>query len=160
PRFVDTIRLVGLLHEEQWRFYITNIFEAKFTPQLIYQLYAQRWQVEIFFDLIKNVLSLENIISRTRNGIMIEIYSALIFYLLTRIVIAQAAQKTGRSIRDFSFERSHKLIGGFMLSHFHLLLQASLQTFEATFQRLIDMIAALGLAPSASKFAKLNHLLA
>ena len=51
-------------------------------------------QVEIFFNLIKNVLTLENIISQTRNGIMIEIYSALIFYLLTRIVIALAAQKT------------------------------------------------------------------
>jgi len=160
PHFVDTIRLVGLLHEDQWRFYITNIFEANFTPQLIYQLYAQRWQVEIFFNLIKNVLSLENIISRTKNGIMIEIYSALIFYLLTRIVIALAAQKTGRSIHDFSFERSHKLIRGFLLSHFHLLLQASFQAFEATFQRLIAMVATLGLAPSPSKFAKLNLLLA
>ena len=88
---------------------------------------------------------------------MIEIYSALIFYLLTRIVIALAAQKTNRSIHDFSFERSHKLIRGFMLSHFYLLLQASLQAFETTFQRLINMIASLGLAPSASKFAKFHH---
>jgi hypothetical protein len=157
PHFVDTIRLVGLLHEDQWRFYVTNIFEANVTPQLIYELYAQRWQVEIFFNLIKNVLSLENIISRTKNGIMIEIYSALIFYLLTRIVIALAAQKTNRSIHDFSFERSHKLIRGFMLSHFYLLLQASLQAFETTFQRLVNMIASLGLAPSASKFAKFHH---
>ena len=62
PHFVDTIRLVGLLHEGQWRFYITNIFDVAATPQLIYELYAQRWQVEIFFNLIKNVLSLENII--------------------------------------------------------------------------------------------------
>jgi len=156
PRFKNDVRLVGLFYEEQWRFYVTNIIADDFTPQIVYQLYAQRWQVEIFFNLIKNVLTLENIISRTKNGIMIEIYSALIFYLLTRIIIALAAQKTGRSIHEFSFERSHKLIRGFMLSHFHLFLQESLQAIETVFQRLVDMVAALGLALKAPEIVKLN----
>ena len=156
----DDVRLVGLLHEGQWRFYVTNIFAVHFTPQLIYELYAQRWQVEIFFNLIKNVLTLENIISQTKNGIMIEIYSALIFYLLTRIVMALAAQKTGRSIHAFSFERSHKLIRGFMLSHFHLLLQPSLQAFGRIFHKLVDMVAALGAKPIMPKIVDLNNQLA
>lgn len=133
------------------RFYVTNIFEARFTPQLIYELYAQRWQVEIFFNLIKNLLNLENIISQTKNGIMIEIYSALILYLLTRIVIALAALKTGRSIYEFSFERSHKLIHGFLLTHFHLFLQPSLQAVERLFQKLVDIVAAMGLASTVPK---------
>lgn len=156
PRFKNDVRLVGLFYEKQWRFYVTNIIADEFTPQTVYQLYAQRWQVEIFFNLIKNVLTLENIISRTKNGIMIEIYSALIFYLLTRIIIALAAQKTGRSIYEFSFERSHKLIRGFMLSHFHLFLQESLQAIETVFQRLVDMVAALGVALKAPEIVKLN----
>ncbi len=156
PRFKNDVRLVGLFYEEQWRFYVTNIIANDFTPQIVYQLYAQRWQVEIFFNLIKNVLTLENIISRSKNGIMIEIYSALIFYLLTRIIIALAAQKTGRSIYEFSFERSHKLIHGFMLTHFHLFLQESLQAVEAVFQQLIDIVAAMGLALKAPEIVKLN----
>lgn len=160
PHLKDNVRLVGLFHEEQWRFYVTNIFAADFTPQLIYELYAQRWQVEIFFNLIKNVLTLENIISQTKNGIMVEIYSALIFYLLTRIIIALAAQKTGRSIHEFSFERSHKLIRGFLLSHFHLFLQASLQSVEAVFRRLIDIIADMGLSSKVTETVKLNVQLA
>lgn len=160
PRFKDDVRLVGLFHEGQWRFYVTNIFEARFTPQFIYELYAQRWQVEIFFNLIKNVLNLENIISQTKNGIMIEIYSALIFYLLTRIVIALAAKQTGRSIHEFSFERSHKLIRGFMLSHFHRFLQTSLQAVDDIFQQLVDMVAAMGLASSVPKIVELNRQLA
>jgi len=49
PRFKDDVRLVGLFHEGQWRFYVTNIVETNFTPQVIYELYAQRWQVEIVF---------------------------------------------------------------------------------------------------------------
>ena len=160
PHLKDNVRLVGMFHEEQWRFYVTNIFTTDFTPQLVYQLYAQRWQVEIFFNLIKNVLTLENIISQTKNGIMIEIYSALIFYLLTRIIIALAAQKTGRSIHEFSFERSHKLVRGFLLSHFHLFLQASLQSVEAVFRRLIDVVADMGLSSRISETVKLNAQLA
>jgi hypothetical protein len=160
PHLKDNVRLVGLFHEGQWRFYVTNIFATDFTPQLVYQLYAQRWQVEIFFNLIKNVLTLENIISQTKNGIMIEIYSALIFYLLTRIIIALAAPKTGRSIHEFSFERSHKLIRGFLLSHFHLFLQASLQSVEAVFRRLIDIVADMGLSAKVTETVKLNAQLA
>jgi len=160
PHLTDGVRLVGLFHEEQWRFYVTNIFEACFTPQLIYDLYAQRWQVEIFFNLIKHVLNLDNIISQTKNGIMIEIYSALIFYLLTRIVIALAAKKTGRSIHQFSFERAHKLIRGFMLSHFHQFLQPSLLAVESIFQHLVDIVAAMGLAATPPIIVDINQQLA
>jgi len=157
PHLKDDVRLVGLFHEEKWRFYVTNIFEISFTPQFIYELYVQRWQVEIFFNLIKNVLSLENIASKTKNGIMIEIYSALILYLLTRIVIALAAKKIGRSIHEFSFERAHKLIRSFMLTNFHLFLHPSLQAVERIFQQLIDMVATMGLAASAPKIVELNQ---
>jgi len=157
PSFKNDVRLVGLFHEEKWRFYVTNVFEVRFTPQFIYELYAQRWQVEIFFNLIKNVLSLENLVSKTKNGIMVEIYSALIFYLLTRIVIALAAKKIGRSIHEFSFERAHKLIRGFMLTNFHLFLQPSLQAVERIFQQLVDMVAAMGLAATAPKIVELNQ---
>jgi len=160
PAFRENVRLVGLFHEEQWRFYVTNVFEARFTPQLIYDLYAQRWQVEIFFNLIKHVLTLDNIMSRTKNGIMIEIYSALIFYLFTRIIIALAAKKSERSILEFSFERAHKLIRGFLLSHFHQFLQPSLQAIEPIFQKLVDLVAAMGLASTTPKIVEINEQLA
>lgn len=157
PHLKHDVRLVGLFHEEKWRFYVTNIVDSRFTPPLIYEMYAQRWQVEIFFNLIKHVLCLDNIISQTKNGIMIEIYSALILYLLTRIVIALAARKTQRTLHEFSFERAHKLIRGFMLTHFHLFLRPSLQAVEPFFQRIVDMVAVMGLAPSTSKTVKLQQ---
>jgi hypothetical protein len=136
---------------------VTNILEVRFTPQFIYELYAQRWQVEIFFNLIKHVLALDNIISQTKNGIMLEIYSALILYLLTRIVIALAAKKIGCSIHEFSFERAHKLIRGFLATHFQLFLQPSLQAVDRLFQQLVDIVAAMGLAPSTPKIVELNR---
>ena len=144
PRFTENIRLVGLLHEGEWRFYVTNIFDTAFTPALIYELYTLRWQVEIFFNVIKNVLSLQNIISCNKNGIMIEIYAALIFHLLTRIVIALAAQKTGQSIHQFSFERSFKLVKGFLLANIQLFFRKSLQAFDEIFATLINVVAQMG----------------
>lgn len=160
PRFNDEIRLVGVFYEEVWRFYVTNIFKVEFTPQVIYDVYASRWQIEIFFNLIKNILKLDNIISRTKNGIMIEIYSALIFYLLVRIIMALAAQKTGKSIYELSFERSYKLVQGFMLSHFHHFLEPSLQAVEGIFQYMINMVAMMGLSQKKSQMAKLHECFA
>ena len=160
PRFNEKIRLVGLFYEGEWRFYVTNIFNVEFTPQIIYDVYASRWQIEIFFNLIKNVLQLDNIISRTKNGIMIEIYSALIFYLLVRIIMALAANKTGKSIHEFSFECSYKLVQGFMLSHFHRFLEPSLQAVEVIFRRMIDMVATLGMSPKKSQMVTLHECFA
>ena len=157
PRFNDKIRLVGVFYEEQWRFYVTNIVEAAFTPQVIYDVYASRWQIEIFFNLIKNVLKLDTIISQTKNGIMIEIYSALIFYLLVRIIITLAAKKTGESVYELSFECSYKLVQGFMLSHFHRFLEPSLQAVEAIFQYMINMVAMMGTSSTKSQMAKLHE---
>lgn len=146
PRFCEDVRLVGLFHDQQWRFYVTNIVHNDFTPTRIYQLYAQRWQVEIFFNVIKNVLSLENIISKNKNGIMIEIYSALIFHLFTLILIALAAQKTGRALHEFSFERAFKVVKGFLVSHLHRFLQHSFDPVDEIFHILIDIVAAMALA--------------
>lgn len=146
PRFQTDIRLVGLYHEEVWRFYITNIFDPTFTPQLVYELYALRWQVEIFFNIIKNVLNLKHIISRNKNGIMVEIYSVLIFHLLTLIFIALAARRDGRSIHEFSFERTFKVLRGAFLAHLFRFLQPSLSAVDDIFHALIDIVANMGLA--------------
>ena len=75
---------------------------------------------------------------------MIEIYAALIFHLLIRIVIALAAQKTGQSIHQFSFERSAKLIKGFLVANLHLFFRKSLQALDEIFTALIDTVSLMG----------------
>jgi len=145
PRFEDRIRLVGLLHEGTWYFYLTNIFQTAFTPQVIYDLYRQRWSVEIFFNFFKHLLHIEHLSCRTKNGIMVEIYSALIFYVLTQIVIALAAQKTGRSIEAFSFQHSFHLVRAFLLTHLSCLLDRTRDGLREFFGRLVEAVALLGL---------------
>jgi len=156
PKFNADIRLIGILYEGQWRFYITNIFDAALRPELIYELYALRWQVEIYFNLIKNVLNLKHIVSKTKNGMMIEIYSALILHVLTQIFIALAAKKACKSIHDFSFERSFKLVKGFLLANISLFFQDSLKALDKIFSTLILVLSRMGLKQKKSTSELLN----
>ena len=149
PRFNDDIRLVGLLYEGVWRFWITNIFDTSFTPQVIYDLYRQRWSVEIFFNYIKHLLHIEHLISRNKNGIMVEIYSALIFYLLTQIAISLAAEKSGESIDAFSFQRSFQIVRAFLLTNLSRLLDSLGKGLGEFFDRIVSAIALLGLRDKA-----------
>jgi hypothetical protein len=145
PRFNDDLRLVGLLYEGTWRFYLTNLFQSAFTPQVIYDLYRQRWAIEIFFNFFKHLLHIEHLIARTKNGILVEIYSALIFYLLTQIVIALAARKTGTPIEAFSFPRSLHLVWAFLVTHLADLLDRTRAGLREFFGPLVESVALLGL---------------
>jgi hypothetical protein len=151
-KFKRDLRLIGIFHEGVWRLYITNIFEKLFTPSVIYQLYTKRWIVEIFFNEIKHVLRLEHIISKNKNGIMVEIYSALIFYLLTRIVIALSSQQTGLSLTSYSFKRSAELVKAFITTHiaqFFVQTKAQLVSF---LEHLVEAVSAVGLKDKCYRY--------
>ena len=144
PTLSDDIRLVGLLYDGVWRFWITNIVAPAFTPQIIYDLYRQRWTVEIFFNFFKHLLHIEHLIARNTNGIMVEIYSAFIFYLLTHIVIALAAQKTGKPIETFSFPRSFHLVRAFLTVHLRQLLDKTRKELSSFFAQRVQAVSLLG----------------
>jgi hypothetical protein len=86
------LRVVGLRYNGKWYLYLTNIFNERFTPQIIYQIYRQRWVIELVFNDLKNVINIKKIATENENAVKIEIYSALILFLLTRIVMALAAR--------------------------------------------------------------------
>ena len=158
PKFVENIRLVGLLHNGEWYFYVTNIFDAAFTVESIYKLYSLRWQVEIFFNVIKNVLNLQNIVSRNKNGIMVEIYSALIMYILTQIVIALAAKKQGESIHNYSFENCAKLLRGFLITNLRLFFEHGCKALDMLLDNLINTVTNLGRRRSKSPLLEFEEM--
>jgi hypothetical protein len=105
PRMSQPVRLVGqwLESEQVWHLYLTSLMETPlYSVGLLVDLYRLRWQIEIFFRNLKCVLRMANFISRTENGIRIQIYAALIHYVLTHLVILKAMQITGRPFEDFS----------------------------------------------------------
>lgn len=156
PKFTAAIRLMGIVYDAHWHFYVTNMFDRSLTPELCYKLYALRWQVELYFDIVKNFLNLQRIISQTKNGIMIEIYSALILHLLTQIIIAFAAQQHDISIDDFSFQRSFKLVKGVLLANLSQVFRLGVKAFDQFFHTLIRVVAHMGLSPKKSHISQLK----
>lgn len=66
----------------------TNDLDAP--AQEIADLYRQRWQIELFFKWIKQNMTIRHVIGTSQNAVRIQLFVALIAYLLIRL--AQATQ--------------------------------------------------------------------
>jgi hypothetical protein len=78
------LRLVSLIIEGKQRDYITDIMNM---PDIyIHHIYKKRWSIEIFFRTMKSYLKLDHLISKKINGIMVQIFTALIAYLVLRMI--------------------------------------------------------------------------
>ena len=67
---------------------ITNQFS--WTTNTIGELYKSRWQIEIFFREIKQLLHIKTFIGTTENAVMIQIWTALITILVLKALKAMA----------------------------------------------------------------------
>lgn len=70
---------------------ITNHF--KWSPNTISELYKSRWQIEIFFREIKQLLHIKSFIGTSENAVMIQIWTALITILVLKALKAMAKYK-------------------------------------------------------------------
>ncbi len=67
---------------------ITNQFN--WSPNTIGELYKSRWQVNIFFRDIKQLLQIKSFIETSENAVMIQIWIALITTLILKALKAQS----------------------------------------------------------------------
>lgn len=70
---------------------ITN--NLKWCANTISELYKSRWQVEIFFREIKQLLHIKSFIGTSPNAVWIQIWTALITILLLKVLKAKAKYK-------------------------------------------------------------------
>lgn len=70
---------------------ITNNFT--WAAQTIAALYESRWEIEVFFRDIKQLLHIKTFIGTSKNAVMIQIWTALITILLLKVLRANAAYK-------------------------------------------------------------------
>ncbi|WP_207784619.1 transposase [Marinifilum breve] len=76
---------------------ITN--QMSWTANTISELYKSRWQIEIFFREIKQLLHIKSFIGTSENGVMIQIWTALITILVLKYL--KALSKFGRRLSNF-----------------------------------------------------------
>jgi IS4 transposase len=81
-----TLRLVKFYHKESKKVleFLTNNF--RLSAKKIADIYKTRWQIELFFKWMKQHLKVKTFLSTTENGVKIQIWCALITYVLLHIV--------------------------------------------------------------------------
>ena len=76
------LRRVGYRDPETKTHYVFITNNFKLAAKTIADIYKERWQIEIFFRWIKQNLKIKAFIGNSRNAVMMQIYVALIAYLL------------------------------------------------------------------------------
>ena len=89
-KYPGKLRRVSVWDEENKQVIelITNQFN--WSPNTIGELYKSRWQVEIFFRDIKQLLRIKSFIGTSENAVMIQIWTALITILILKALKAQS----------------------------------------------------------------------
>lgn len=83
--FDDPVREIGVqLEDGKTLRVVTNDLDA--TAQEIADLYKRRWAIELFFRWVKQTLRITHFIGRSENAVRIQIATALIAYLLLRLI--------------------------------------------------------------------------
>jgi hypothetical protein len=104
------LRMVTFYHKESKKIlrFITNNFEM--TSEEIADIYKCRWQIELFFKWLKQHLNIKTFYSTSENGVKIQIWSALITYLLlmkikSKLIFDLSVYDILRKISDFLDKR-------------------------------------------------------
>jgi len=101
--YPKALRLVEYFDSEKQRyfFFLTNDFSN--APAEIAGIYKTRWEIELFFKWLKQNLKIKTFWGTSRNAVLIQIWIALIMYLLIWIL------KAKNSI-DFSLQRIRQIL--------------------------------------------------
>ena len=84
---------------------VTNDFKR--SAQEIAALYKQRWQIELFFKWVKQHLKLKYYFGCSENAVRLQIYSALLAFLLLHAYRRQSAATS--SIYEFATHLAYSL---------------------------------------------------
>ena len=115
-RMVNPTRLVEVIDSSNSEvFYIvTNRFDL--TAEEISDIYRLRWSIETFFKWIKQHLTIKKFYSTSFNGILVQIYTALILYCLLKLIHILYCRK-------FDFLKMVRLIADGLFNTLQYLIQ-------------------------------------
>ena len=90
--YPQLLRLITFYHAETKKVFqfLSNNFEM--SAEEIAEVYKTRWQIELFFKWIKQHLKIKSYVSTSENGIRIQVWCAMITYLLLREIHNKVAK--------------------------------------------------------------------
>ena len=89
-KYPNKLRRVAIWDEQNQQTIEVITNQMSWTANTISELYKSRWQVEIFFREIKQLLHIKSFIGTSENAVMIQIWTALITILILKALKATA----------------------------------------------------------------------
>lgn len=156
PKMQHDVRLVGQQVDGVWHLYVTSIMDrAVYVASLIAQLYALRWQIELFFRDLKCILRIENFLATTENGVRIQIYAALIFYVLTHIIMLKASQQVETPLEQMSVPKCLAAMGQALIQTTALVIKGKEPDWTLLEERLVAIVVAVHRRPKRKGLSRL-----
>jgi hypothetical protein len=121
--YPDKLRLVRFYDKETDKIFefLTNNFDL--SPATVARIYKSRWQIETFFKWVKQNLKIKTFLGTSKNAVLTQIWTAMIYYLLLAYIKYQTRYK-------YSIFYLHRLIRETLMAPIALidLLRASEKT--------------------------------
>lgn len=127
---------VGRGKSQQWLYLFTTL---DLPAQSVVALYGQRWNIETDLRSLKQTVHLQQISSRSRDGMEKEILAAICAYNLVRAVMCLAARRSGIAARRLSFTRVLDVVS---YAWPHLVQAESREEHDMEFEQVLDWAAA------------------
>jgi hypothetical protein len=149
PAWMDTTTYAGMpasltMREAQaggWTL-VTSLADAKsVSKKELVELYHSRWNVELDFRSIKDVMQMDQLRCKTADMVRKEVAAHLLAYNLIRTVTARAADLAGVLPRRMSFKGSLQTLSNF----FHRLRECPQRQLPGLHAKLLQAIARLRL---------------
>ena len=98
--YPETLRRVHYRDPETGKEYVFLTNRLDLSALEVAELYRRRWQIELFFKWIKQNLKIKAFYGTSKNAVLIQIWTALIAYLL--LVWVKFKTKAGWGLLEFS----------------------------------------------------------
>jgi putative transposase len=92
------LRRVGYRDPETRKHYVFLNNHFTLSARTLAEIYKERWQIEIFFRLIKQNLKIKRFVGTSKNAVLTQIYVAMIIYLL--VAFLKFKSKIGWSLQE------------------------------------------------------------
>jgi hypothetical protein len=110
-KYPDFLRKIRFRSKDDGKIYIFITNNMKLAASTIAEIYRQRWHIEIFFKWIKQNLKIKSFFGTSRNAVLWQIWTAMIYYLILAYVKFQSG--TGLTLAELTFRFKNALFDRF-----------------------------------------------
>jgi hypothetical protein len=141
---------VGRGKSKTWLYLFTSL---SLPAEEVIAIYSKRWNIETDLRSLKRTVQLQQLRSRSVDGVEKELLTAICAYDLVRAMMCLAARRSGIPVRRLSFTQTLDVVNDLWPG---LRSTAPKAAYELAFQQVLDWIAATKL-PNRSKPRSFPH---